>query len=656
MDLIQFTEGLARKLFDRHARGVQTATLTMRRNTDADDALLGEAVTLSLPHLPNAQLGQLPTSQRGGDRPFRVIQRSDEPPGPIVIMVDEGTGIPLAITPILIVSQDASDPEHFILVRISPADEMAAAGAQLEFEIWVSLTSKPTDAGVSYTVMDTTSWTDEPHVTRLGGFPPGTIWIRGRCWLMGGGAGDWSAWTSLGQGGGTTLADLIISNVTYATAQLDWTVLEDPATGNVKIEYREVGDPSYSIADSLAPGTETYILGLPTANTHYEIRVVLTTAGVEYGDVLTGDFWTLGGVIEDLVISNITSDGATVSWTSSNNTHPVRVQVNRVASTRYSVVTQPDLLPGSTQFVITGLFDNTFYYVQVLCIDPVTGAARGDGGGGNPLTDAFTTLSSLPTLAIPLNPSVFAGVNPDTGVLDPFGLYGLRVFANPLNAGPHSISFETATETSVGSGTPGAYTVQPAVPAVVGGPTYFIGRAPNTGLLQFIKARSIAPGFTASAYTTPLSVNPWPSTPIPPIGGTLNDLVALVTSGTAEDATDTGSVSFPDGAKLYKVNAPSSQALRLRLYKSAAARDADISRARDDYNFPGDLLLDTEVGPANSYETPVYGDVTILLAVLGDLVVYWSLTNYETTPQDLVCQIFYSVPSRVGTTPGSNAA
>jgi hypothetical protein len=514
MNLEQFAEGIARKTFDGHARGRQIATAVGIRNTDFDDAKLGEAVTVTIPQVPSAQIGRTPTSQRiltsGDQRPFRVIERTEEPTGPVVVMADEGTGVQFATVPSLTVVLDATAAD-MLLVTVSDQATLAAAGAQVEFQVRVFATGDPidvTDPGVSYTVKDSTLWTGDP--LRLGPFPAGhTVLLRVRAWLYGGAASDWSPWTGLGgeiTGPQTTLSDLVVNAVTDEGAVISWSYDESPQVGDVLVQYRLHGGGGYTLFSTLAPGTETETIDGLAADTWYDVKVVLDNGG-EYGDVLLGTFQTLVGSISALVVGTPTSDGAPISWTNSHPTALVRVDYKLTAGSTYQLY---QVLPaGSVQLTLTGLTAATGYDVRVQLIDPATGTDIGFA-----LADSFTTAGggSMVTLPTPTDPVGFGGVDPSTGANSP-GTFGLDVTA--VFGPPHmTIVFEVAVETSVGSGTPGSYTAQAPVPAVVGGVTRFTASAPNDNLLRFLKAKAVATGFTASAYTTAVAVNPWPTVPI----------------------------------------------------------------------------------------------------------------------------------------------
>ena len=421
LNLEQWSEGLARLLFSAHSRGRQMATAVCRRATDADDALLGEAVVLDLDHLPNAQLGQVPTSQRGGQRPFRVIGRTEEMPGPVLHLADEGTGVQYDVVPDITAVQDPDNPGLW-LVTVDNAAELTADAAQVEFQCWVFApgdTPAFDDPGFRYTVDDATTWTDDPMVIRMGPFPIGhQVFFRARAWLFDSAASDWST--------------------------------EDGEEGD---------DPTGSIS-SLTEGT-------------------------------------------------VTSSSAAYSWTNTNTTSLVRVQIKLDAATDYSTVV--DLPAGSTAYTFTGLTPEEDYDVRVVLVQDGTEV-------GTALTDSFTAdlAANQETLSTPTGATVFGGWNAALGVTEP-GTYGLEVTA-VFGPPDMQIVFEEATETAVGSGTPGAYSIVLTTPAVVDSPTRYQASAPNDSKLRYLRAYAEATGWLDSSTTTALSVDPWPDSPVvPPI-------------------------------------------------------------------------------------------------------------------------------------------
>jgi hypothetical protein len=515
VNLEQWAEGRARLLLDSHARGRQMATIAGIRGTDCDDALLGEAVTLDLDHLPNAQLGQAPTSQRGGQRPFRVIERTEEPSGPVLVMADEGTGVQYGTDPVLTVAPDQSfGSSGLYLVTVAPAATFATDGAQIEFQVRAFAPGEAvdlTDPGFRYTVQDSTLWTDDPHALKVGPFPNGyTIYLRARAWLLGGAASDWSPWTGVGgevTGPQTTLSDLAISAITDDGATLTWSYDESPQVGDVLVQYREtlVGGAWTTFA-TLPPGTETDDLTGLDPDTAYDVKIVLDNGG-EYGDELLGQFHTLVGAISALVTGTPTSASVALSWTNTDSANLVRVQLKLDTESDYATVI--DLPAGSTGYTLTGLVAETDYDVRVVLVN-------GGAEIGTALTDSFLTdlAANQTTLDAPTNAAVFEGWNPVSGTAQP-GMYGLQVIA-VFGPPDMQIVFEEAVESAVGSGIPGTYANAAILPAVVGDVTRFTSTAPNDGKLRYLRAYAAATGYTDSATTTALEADPWPSTPTVP--------------------------------------------------------------------------------------------------------------------------------------------
>ncbi len=515
-NLEQFAEGVARLTLDGHARGRVLMTVPVIRGKQAASSQLGDAVTVTVGHVPNAQLGRTPTSQRmatdDGQRPFRVIERTEEMSGPVLTLVDEGTGVQFATVPSLVVWTDPYEAD-LLLVSVSDAATLAAAGAQVEFQVRVFAFGDPidlTDPGVSYTVRDSTLWTDDPQVVRLGPFPLfHTVLLRVRTWLYGGAASDWSPWTGLGgeiTGAGTTLSNLVVNGTTDEGAVISWSYDESPQVGSVLVQYRLHGGGGYTLFSTLPPGTETETLTGLTADTWYDVRVVLDNGG-EYGDVLLGSFTTMVGAISALVVGTPTSDGVAISWTNTHPTAYVRVQYKLDTATDYQLY---QLLPaGSVQLTLTGLTAGTAYDVRVQLVDLTVGTEI-----GAPLDGSFTTAASgsMVTLTTPTNPQGFGGVDPVSGLNSP-GTFGLEVTA--VFGPPHmQIVYEVAVETAVGSNTAGSYTAQAPVPAVVGSPTRYTATAPNDNLKRYLRAKATATGFTDSAYTAVVAVDPWPAVPV----------------------------------------------------------------------------------------------------------------------------------------------
>jgi hypothetical protein len=216
----------------------------------------------------------------------------------------------------------------------------------------------------------------------------------------------------------------------------------------------------------------------------------------------------ISGDISAISTGSPVSAGTTVSWTNTNTTHNLKVQLKLDTASSYAVVAT--MLPGATSYSITGLIAGTDYDVRVTLVDVNTGAEA-----GTVLTGSFTTAAagSMVTLSTPISGEVFGGYDPDSGLTAP-GVFGMQVQA--VFGPPHFIVFEQASETAVGSATAGAYARVARLPAVVGGWTRYKNTAADDSLLRYLRAYAEAEGYTDSGTTSALSVDPWPATPTVP--------------------------------------------------------------------------------------------------------------------------------------------
>lgn len=656
----QWAEGVARLFFDGHARGRAMSTAVGIRGTDFDDALLGEAVTLDLDHAVNPQLGQDPTSQRAGPRPYRVISRTEEPPGPIIELADEGTGVPLAIDIVLTVKAGATPSgTQLFTVSVSPADDLALARAQVEFQCLTfgpAETPDLTDPGFRYTIRDSSGWTAEPWPLTFGEFPQGMkVYFRARAFLFGGAAGNWSNWTGIGgpnTGPGTTLSNLTITNITDTSAQLDWSYDESPQVGTVRVQYRDVttliGPWTNATGSPFAAGTETTTLTGLTVGHTFEVRVILLDGALaEYGDELLGSFVTTGGKISSLVISSVTADGAKLNWTNTDGSRQILVEYRVDGTTQWQTFA---ILPAtSNRTRLTGLAASTTYNVQVSVLvpfaPPLTGGLPvGDGAGGAALTDDFTTLAVSVTLEVPLTGGAFWDWDPATSQ-DYDGRFGLRLHANPNNAGiTHDIIVLLAVETAVDSETAGAFVEQLPIRATPGVDLWFVADAPNDDKKRYMKAISRAVGYTDSIETIVEEATPWADTgPQPPAGGGITNTYTITASGVATTASVTGFFAVPDGAEMFRVESPNGKDIRIRLYTDSTVLASDSARASSDSNWPVGILYDGEILSTDSFliDLPSTQRVTFLLSQHENRVVWYRLTNLEAGTEDLECRIYY---------------
>lgn len=657
LSLQQWGEGVARLIFDKHARGGMVLSAPVLRDSDGDtNGLLGEAIAVDLSHAVNPQLGQSPTSQRGGLRPFRVIERTPQPTvGPFLTLVDEGTGVQYATAPTLVVRMGVTQPTGNVQYRleISPAATFTADRAWLEFQVLAFATGETvvlSNPGIRYTILDSSLWTDDPQSVYLGDFPANhQLYFRARAFLVGGSASDWSAWTSIGgpnTGPGTTLSNLVIDQITDEGARLTWSYDESPQVGTVRVQYRDVttivGPWTNATGSPFAAGTQTTTLTGLTLGHNYEVRVVLLNPG-EYGDVLLGSFTTTGGKISSLVISSVTASSAKLLWTNTNATEQVVVEYRVVGDPFWS--THAYLNPTTNRTTITGLQQLTNYEVQV-------SIAATDGAGGPPLTDSFTTLAVSVQLEFPLMGGPFWDWDPATA-LDYNGRFGVRLNANPNNIGiAHDIIVLLAVETAIGSGTPGTFIEQSPIAATPGVDLWFVDDAPNDGKKRYMKALSRAVGYTDSIETDVETATPWAATgPQPPAGGGIPNTYTITATAVGTGASVTGFFAVPDGAEMFRVESPNGKEIRIRLYTDSTVLASDSARASNDSNWPIGILYDGEILSSDSFliDLPPPQRVRFLLSAHENRVVWYRLTNLEAGTEDLECRIYYFAAPTGGT-------
>ena len=200
-----------------------------------------------------------------------------------------------------------------------------------------------------------------------------------------------------------------------------------------------------------------------------------------------------------------------ITWTVGDANLRVRVRWKLTADSAYT--SSVTLAAGSVQYTITGLTPGSGYTVAVDHLD-----APQFGGDGPDETTTWTAGSTTPTLNPPFNPA---------GHSDGAGVYGIEVTAYAAEM-PSRVEVAIAVEDSPGAGTYGAFATDGSVASVTPGRTRYSTSAPNDGLKRKLKARHTKSGYTESAYTTEVIVEPWgafdqPDAPISGSFATVND-------------------------------------------------------------------------------------------------------------------------------------
>ena len=239
------------------------------------------------------------------------------------------------------------------------------------------------------------------------------------------------------------------------------------------------------------------------AGTTLWVRMRAAAPGLQPGPYTAWQSVTLGsGLGTPTGLTHTSVDGATenVSWTPVGTYDFLVIWLKLSTDAEFRAI---DTLPqGTDSYQFTNLTAGASYVwgIQEFLAGPVPFP-------GTMATDSFTTGASVPTLAPPTLPVAFVGRrDPTSGQTIIDGTFGLNVLAAKV---PENIQFEVAVETSVGSNTPGAYSVLAAPLAAQFGFTTATGLAPNDGLRRYLRAKATWPGYTDSAYTAVQSVFPW---------------------------------------------------------------------------------------------------------------------------------------------------
>ncbi|HWL41020.1 MAG TPA: hypothetical protein VNO75_12365 [Gemmatimonadaceae bacterium] len=148
-DLEKYTLGVAREIFDRYGRGAIGGETYWLPNVTAQP---GEEVQINIPQLPNAVVGAVPVSQRGGARIVQVVARTETPSGPELRILDSGTTAQPGTLPTISVLPNPADPYHFSDLAVTNAKALKAAGFKVRVEIGVGAGAPA--AGSLLTVLD----------------------------------------------------------------------------------------------------------------------------------------------------------------------------------------------------------------------------------------------------------------------------------------------------------------------------------------------------------------------------------------------------------------------------------------------------------------------------------------------------------------------
>jgi hypothetical protein len=230
------------------------------------------------------------------------------------------------------------------------------------------------------------------------------------------GAGDVSATSTvatINTGGSTpcTAPGNVVLTPGGTAVNVTWAAVTG-ATG-YRVEWRRVGDATFTSSGDLAATPQAYVIGGLTATTNYEVRILTICAGgvVSPPSGPTPITTTDGGdpnCPTPVIASALPAEASIlVSWNTVTGTNiGYRIEWKRVSDATF---TGADLGSGQTSFSITGLAANTEYNIRLRTRCSATS------------NSAFTTLATTVRTASPgCNAPMLTSINPTETSLEVF--------------------------------------------------------------------------------------------------------------------------------------------------------------------------------------------------------------------------------------------
>jgi hypothetical protein len=402
-------------LVDWKRRGVEVFTFPCLPTITA---MVGDLVTVDLPHVPVSVVGESPVTQRGlAPIACRVTQRTETPAGPDLELIlappsDPGSlapptgaapGEPRITAPVFTLAALAAAPTTYIEIVLTNADDIADEGRVVDFEMELGAV-EPTGSGTA--IGSINPGTGGVPDSMIAVVPVGsTAWVRATTV----GSGVWTMWQSITLGNNPPPAPSLSYDATVlaATGVPDITALLSgsavavklavgavdggpPSATDVRAATADTVDPYGATFPALDPG-ESVVVGAfayDVADTESPMALLTvaraaaeTDGGVLVGDRAIGDILYVDevGGVQVLASLPLPSDAATVDYV--------------VSPTATRPVYRRTCLP----ILSGGLYpDTTLYPSETLYPEDDTGdpCAEWSGGGAtalDDLTDVDTT-------------------------------------------------------------------------------------------------------------------------------------------------------------------------------------------------------------------------------------------------------------------------
>ncbi len=289
VDMEQWAETVALEIFRRVGRGVPIIEIDVLRGSTVE---VGQLLTATFDHLPDARTGRFPTSQRlregGGSRLLQVVQRTITPTGPRLRCWDVGPGATTGVVPTFTLAVSGADPRHVGVATLTNASTIAALGSDARVLVQFAVGATQPSSGQTIALLD-------PHSATLSvSTPPAdagsTVWIRMA--VTGSITGPWSAWQSLALTALNPVTGLVASAGADGTSVvLTWTLGETAFPLAVSMDGQRLA--------ILPPGTTSYVVRGVTGSHTFAVQHV--------------DFPPLGGASVPASVSGAPTGGVTLT-------------------------------------------------------------------------------------------------------------------------------------------------------------------------------------------------------------------------------------------------------------------------------------------------------------------------------------------------------
>jgi hypothetical protein len=276
-NLTDFTNALAAPAFDRWGYGAPSSGLICRATVGAG-ANIGDEVLLNLGYLPNV-------NTRGGQRIVQIVQRTNEPGGPVLQVEDAGASAQPAVAPTFTIIASPTNVYAKADVALTNAAALVTAGVVSVVVEWQVSVLSPVIAGQDLgSILPVAPVTLTTPQVAAGS----KVWARCKSVQPGKRSGTFTSWagvtlTAVGAPSAVSFNADPITPTDGSKGYLAWTAGSNSAGYNVRVLLRlsSLGASSNVIVADLLPGSTLCSLSGLTPAAGY-------TATIQYVDPATG--------------------------------------------------------------------------------------------------------------------------------------------------------------------------------------------------------------------------------------------------------------------------------------------------------------------------------------------------------------------------------